>query len=492
MKRSLFFFLTNIFLLLNLFSQTVGVTGFMRLNPYSTQNNPAYFLPYNLYVAIPGISNVSFAFYNTGFHYKKLFITDRYGKPQTVTPHKFVNSLHSKNNWLNTEMNLELLGFGFRIKDYFFSFNYQLKMEEQFRYNKDLFGFILQGNLAQGANGEYLYTQSSPANLELSPNLNIYQEIGIRFQGQFMNRLYVGVRPKILFGLYNLKTENFNAKVYTNPDDYTIYGNYDVSVNMSSVVPFYSEDKNGNVVFNSNALFRFFGNVPGAVKSTFSRNPGFAIDLGAVYRINQQIRVSLAVSDLGFIKWRATPINMSIKPLPEGKDYEFSGFTTHHIKHFLENGISLDSIVNNNFVLKTVPAYTTMLTSKIMADGYFDLTPSNRFIMQFKGFIMGRSFLPQFTLAYNGTFFNAIDVVVSYSMMKKSFANLGLGAGFRMGPMHLYFGTDNLFAAINVFNATKMNFTFGLLVNLPIREKVIEPQLTSLFIKKKEPKEPQE
>ena len=127
-----------------------------------------------------------------------------------------------------------------------------------------------------------------------------------------------------------------------------------------------------------------------------------------------------------------------------------------------------------------------MLTSKIMLDGYFDLTPSNRFILQFKGYIMGKNFLPQFTVAYNGSFFNVIDVVVSYSMMRKNFANLGLGLGFRMGSVHLYTGTDNILAAVNIFNATRTNATFGLLVNFPTRPKVKEAELRSLFRQKEE------
>jgi hypothetical protein len=254
-------------------------------------------------------------------------------------------------------------------------------------------------------------------------------------------------------------------------------------MNISSVFPFYTKDNNG-ITFGLEAfgLGSFENGIP---QSIFSKNLGFAIDFGAVYRINQQIRVSGSVTDLGFIRWRGTPLNMSIKPLADGKDYEFSGFTSDQILNFIRNGIgiNLDSIINNNFILNEIDAYTTMLTSKIMFDGYFDLTPSNRFILQFKGFIMGKSFLPQFTVAYNGTFFNLIDVVVSYSMMRKSYANLGLGLGFRMGPMHLYVGTDNVLAPINFFNTSRMNAVVGWVVNFPVKAKVKEAELNSIFKK---------
>ena len=489
MKKYIFLFVTGFFFVSNTFSQSIGVTDFMRLNPYSNLNNPAYFLPYHGYVGIPVISNFNFSLYNSGFHYKNLFEMNKERTGGTITINKFVNSL-SKNNWFNTNLNLELLGFGFRVDKFFFSFGYRLKIDENFRYSKDLFGFLLRGNLAQNSDEEYLYTKTSPALLEIAPNINIYQEMSIGFQGQILNRLYVGVRPKILFGLLNLKTEKFDAKVYSNPEDYTIYGNYDVSMNVASAIPLYEKDADGNLVFSLEHFSNLGNNVSGLIKNCFSKNLGFAIDLGAVYRINRQIRVSASLTDLGFIKWKGTPLNMSIKPLEDGKDYEFSGFTSNQITNFMNNGITinLDSIVNNNFMLSELQTYTAVLTSKFMVDGYFDLTPSNRFILQFKGYILGKNFIPQFTIAYNGSFFNVFDLVISYSMMKKSYDNLGVGLGVRIGPVHLYAGTDNALAAVNLLNASKMNATFGLLVDFPIRKKVKEAELNSMF-KQNETKE---
>jgi len=80
MKKNILFIIAIIFFL-NTHSQTVGVTNFMRLNPYSTLNNPAYFLPYKGYVALPVVSNFNFSIYNS-FSYNDLFRIDREnGKP---------------------------------------------------------------------------------------------------------------------------------------------------------------------------------------------------------------------------------------------------------------------------------------------------------------------------------------------------------------------------------------------------------------------------
>lgn len=471
MKKYIVLFLTGCIISLNTFSQSIGVTDFMRLNPYASLSNPAYFIPYNGYVGIPGAANINFNMWNTSLIYNNLVETDKNWKPINFTPNKFIKSLHPTNNWFNTNLDLEILGFGFRIKQHFFTFGYRIKMDEQFRYNKDLFAFLLQGNLAQDNNGDYLYTAATPADIAIQPNFNVYQEMSIGFQTQIGKRLYIGARSKMLFGLVNIKTDRFGAKVYSDPIDYTIYGNFDANINVASAVPFYTKDANGDIKLDLDAHTDV--NWRRYVANAFSKNLGFAIDLGATYRITQRLRVSAAVTDLGFINWKGTPLNITSK---QGEWLKFEGLNANQITDVIENGfsslLSLDSlfhIVNNNFELNAIKSYNTMLTSKVMLDASFDLTPSNRFIVQFKGYIMGKHFLPQFTVTYNGTFFNAIDVVVSYSMMRNSFDNLGLGLGFRMGPVHLYFGTDNLLAAANVFNIRKANVTAGLLVNFPIK-----------------------
>ena len=479
MKKSIFFLLIVISFSINAFSQSVEITDFMRLNPYSNLNNPANFVPYKGYVGIPAVANINLSVYNTGLIYKNLITLDKNGKPAKFTPDKFIKSL-PKNNWLNAELNLELLGFGFRIKKFFFSFSYRLRFEAQFGYTKDIFS-LLSGNLAKKGNGKYLFTESSPATLSLNPGFNVYQEISLGFQGQISDHLYIGARPKVLFGIMNLTTDNLYVKTYTDPEDYTIYSKYDLDMKVASVVPFYKKNDKGEIEFTTANMFNM-------KNFNFTKNLGFAIDLGAVYRINQQLRVSAAVTDLGFIRWKGSPLNLSAKTKQEYS--VFSGFSETQIRGFIEDGIKLDidSLVNKNFSLQTTKSYSTMLTSKFMVAGSFDLTPCNRFTMQFKGYLVGKQFIPQFTVAYNGTFFNVIDVVLSYSMMKKSYTNLGVGLGLRIGPLHLYTGTDNLLAAFDLLNASRLNATVGLLIDFPVKAKIKEPQLKSMYKTKKEVK----
>jgi hypothetical protein len=481
MKKIFFLGLTGLLLCFNSFSQSVEINDFMRLNPYSNFNNPANFIPYNGYVGIPMISNINFSFYNSGFLIKNFIETNKDGS-SNFSYNKFVNSL-SKNNWLNTTLNLELLGFGFRVHKFFFSLSYQIKMEQQLKYSQDFFAFFLQNQ------DNHLFTRSFLAEIEICPNLNLYQEVSLGFQGQILANLYIGARPKLLFGIANLQTKTLKASAYYDPSQKEVYGRIDADIKMASTIPFYYFDHNGEFRFGTDRD----NNPQRLLNNSFSNNMGFAIDLGAMYRINQQIRVSAAVTDLGFIKWKSSAMTLSIEPAASGEFYEFSGFVDHLLSNLFNSEIDIvnDSIFKSNRIIEEVGSYKTMLTTKIMGNTYFDLNPYNRFILQFKGYIVGKNFLPQFTVAYNGTFFNLIDLVVSYSVMKRSYANLGLGLGFRMGPIHLYAGTDNVLAAVIPLNSKRINATFGLLVDFPVRAKVKEPVLKSLFREKEETRENQ-
>jgi hypothetical protein len=281
-----------------------------------------------------------------------------------------------------------------------------------------------------------------------------------------------------------VNTNKFNASVYFDPDALSLFGHFDVDIRMASALPYYKLDNNGKIVLTAEDILKARDNPFRAFRNHFAKNTGFAIDLGAVYRINEEIRVSASVTDLGFIRWKGSPLTMELKPHPDGKDVELLGFTSDQITNYINNGINFDTVFNiitDNFALKRLKAYNTMLTTKVMVNGYFDLTPSNRFIMQFKGFILGKVFMPQFTIAYNGTFFDVIDVVASYSIMKKSFENIGFALGLRMGPAHLYFGTENLLAFRDIKEITKLSGTVGLVLDFPWMLKYKEPELKSMF-----------
>lgn len=173
-----------LFIITKIEAQEVITQHFMQYNPYSTTENPANFTPLKGYFGFPGLSNFDLAITNTGFKYNKLFKTDSQGFPTTVTANKFVNSLTKYGNWLNMNLNEEILGFGFRAKRLFFSFSYRMRVDEYFRYSKDLFALPINGNMS--------YTgEDNPADIDLNLNFTAYQEFSLGIQAEITKRVSI-------------------------------------------------------------------------------------------------------------------------------------------------------------------------------------------------------------------------------------------------------------------------------------------------------------
>ena len=451
-------------------AQYSEIIRFSRLNPLSTYYNPATYTPYNGYVSFPFLSNINFSLHNSGFKYKNIFNLGSDGTPQSITMDNFVDKLNEKNNILAFNFSEELLGFGFRVKNLFFSFSQRFKYEANYFYSQDLFGFLTYGNL------NYLGPHD-PANISMKFNTSMYSESSIGVHYKLNDHIYIGIRPKYLAGYMNINVSDLSFKLYTDPDDYSLKLNYNGELRFATPVPVFKVENN-RIVMEDFSTMNGFSDYMNLAKSAITGNSGTGIDLGVLYRINNEFGVSFSVNDLGFIKWKTSTISIKTKPLEEGEfvDSEgnvvFSGLTTD-ILNKLMNGAtiseafgvpaSFDTLFQDLFTIEELPYYYTSLTTKLNAEGYYQINESNRFSALFKGYIVNKTFVPAFTIAYNGNFWNMIDVVASYSMTKKSYANLGVGLGLRLGPVHLYGGTDNLLAVFNPLNSTIINAQFGLI-----------------------------
>lgn len=466
-----------LFCVISLSAQNTDIIRFSRLNPMANYYNPAYYTPYNGYVSFPFLSNVNLSFQNSGFKYKNLFELGSDGTPQSISVNKFVNSLSEKNNILALNVNEELYGFGFRIKNLFFSFSQRIKYEANYHYSQDLFGFLALGNL------NYVGPHN-PASIDMRFNTSMYSETSVGVHFKINDKIYIGVRPKLINGFMNINVSDLSFRLYTDPDDYSLKLNYNGELRFATPVPIFTVENNQIKLADFSSLNNV-GDYFDLAKQSLTGNTGTGIDLGVLYRINNQFGVSVSATDIGFIKWKTSTISIKTKPLPEGEFVDSEGNVVFNglneeVIDALMNGASfseafglpssMDTFFQNLFTIEELPHYYTSLTTKIGAEGYFQLNESNRFSALFRGYIVNSSFIPAFTLAYNGNFWDILDVVASYSMTKNSFANLGVGLGVRLGPVHLYGGTDNLLAAFNPLNSSLMNVQFGLIFDWGIKK----------------------
>ena len=457
MKKILLTLLVGVCYVLSVNGQVLDVTHFMRISPFQHNNLPSSSTIYNGYLSLP-TGNIQVGVNLGAIRYKNLFETDEEGYPTVLTATKFVNSLSDK-NYIGVYDDIELFGMGFRIKDRFFlTIDYRLRANMNFTYSRDVLGLPIYGNMAYVDN---------PADLNLSINMNAYQELGASFRHKVNDKISWGVRPKVLFGIANVNTEAFSAQVSTDPTDYAISMTYAAAMRAAAIVPF-------TMTFNPQDGFQLDMdyNAKNILSNAF-KNVGFGIDLGFSYKFKESFGLSAGVLDLGFINWKTSTVSLRSSLDDAGGLYNegtltFSGLTQSDVQSLMDNGISgiLDTLAEY-FPMEIAPTgkYTTALTPRVVLQADYEFAKYHRVSAATQFRFAKNYFQPSLTLAYDGCFFNSIDVCVAYTIQRNSYDNLGVGLGFNLGFLNIYAGTQNIIAAFSVKNASQLTATAGVVFN---------------------------
>ncbi len=457
MKKIVLTLLLGVCCALSMSGQVLDVTHFMRISPFQHNNLPSSSTIYNGYVSLP-TGNIQVGVNLGAIRYKNLFETNEEGYPTVLTATKFVNSLANK-NYLGVYYDIELLGFGFRIKDKFFlTVDYRQRANLDFVYSRDVLGLPIYGNMAY---------MEKPADMNLAINMNAYQELGVSFRHKVNDKISWGVRPKLLLGVANLNTQNLSAQISTDPSDYTISMTYAAAMRAAAIVPFsMSFDREYGFQFNMDKDIK-------RILSNASKNPGFGIDLGFSYKFLESLGLSVGVLDLGFINWKTSTVSMSSSLDNGGGLYNngsltFNGLTQSDVQSMMDNGVSgiLDTLAQY-FPLEVAPtgSYMTALTPRVVLQADYEFARFHRLSAAAQFRFANNYFQPSFTVAYDGLFFNSIDVCVAYTLQRNSYDNLGVGIGFNLGFLNIYAGTQNIIAAFSQKNTSQLTATAGVVFN---------------------------
>ena len=310
---------------------------FMEGSYFRTEMNPAL-APTRGYLALPGMSgvglNLSTNFLSVdNFIYQKgdQYVTALHG---SVSPEEFLGKIPSVGK-MDLDMRLNLLGVGFYTRRTFWSFGLELRGSQNMALSEDVF-------TALKTLGNGLYDLGNTA---LSADVHLDAYLGASFPVcDFVN---VGVKAKFLVGLANVgaQFDSLNANVGEDSITGTLRGHW-----------------RANSIVTENARINADGSydMPSDIISTALNNIksfGAAIDLGAEVRLfDDHLRISAAITDLGFIKWAPeTHIGGEV-----AGDFYFNGFD-------IEGG-KADADANFEDVvigLDSYPGYTTMLNYSV-------------------------------------------------------------------------------------------------------------------------------
>ncbi|MFC1732753.1 DUF5723 family protein [candidate division KSB1 bacterium] len=426
-------------------SQTDRTKYFLESIPQANYSNPANVPDAKYYIAIPGLSSHYLSFKNSGFTYEDI-LSRRDDDSLELTTNKFLNSLSEKNT-LSFNQSAEILAFGFRARKSYFYFNITEKFSSNMKYPKELFNLLLNGNY------QYIGEEVSLEGIGL--NLNVYNEFALGFSREINKRWTIGTRIKYLIGIANIWTEESDLKLYTGTADeaYTMRATSNIIIN--TAVP-------GTLSKISDSIGEF-------EFSDFTKNSGFALDLGGKFKLNEKFTFSASVIDFGYIKWKEGVENYVSKSANNTFSFEgiefnefFSGgevndstFTT--VIDSLEKSLGIDTTNNS---------YRAPLVTQFHVAAIYSLTPRDRFGALIRGNISSTGLDPSITVSYNRAFGRTFNLAISYTAMNKSYMNFGLGTVLNIGAFQLYLISDNIYSYIAPKKSKFVNFVFGMNVTV--------------------------
>lgn len=430
-------------------AQTLHSLYFLEGNNQRHLLNPAFQSESN-YVTFPFLGNLNVTL-NSNVGLGTFFYPQ--GDEMLTLMHESISSSEAMSkikstNVIEADININIMTVGFNKWGGSNTIGLSIRSQSGVYLPYEIFQFLKEGQTAS--------TQEYNIN-----NVNVqtqnYVELALGHARDIDNKLSVGGKVKFLFGGLYAEANAENMRIYMSDDEWRIN-------ERSTLVG----SKGFNFEYDED------GNINGLDMSGFGlAGFGLGLDLGAVYRINEEATVSLAVTDIGFISWNNCSMaenrnqefiytgfdNIGVEDNPDGSnDFEDAAD---------ELGDQLEDLVNyydSGKGSKTTSLYTTIraageygiLANKIS----FGLLTSVRLgaPRTWVEAMVTANFRPTswFNAAVNGSFSN-----ISNSM--------GATLNFHPKKVNFFIGTDYVIAKFSKqiipVNAAKFNMAFGLSFN---------------------------
>lgn len=250
--------------------------------PQSNLLNPAFF-PTNSswYITLPGV-DIQFG---SPVAVSDFIKYDRVNERTVINLDSMMNTLTNDNKF-RLGANVNLLGFGFKVKNTFINFNTRLINHVSVGFPVDMVDALRIGNIDAAGNVRPVVELLNGDML----NATSYLETGLGVIQRFEPiNLTVGVRAKLLFGIANVQTDNTRLVFNTSPDLDTVTAHMYYEIQSATCVPYDTTQK--KFIFN-------FGDM------LSNANTGIAFDLGARYDWGP-FTFSFSINDLtGGIHWK--------------------------------------------------------------------------------------------------------------------------------------------------------------------------------------------
>ena len=425
---------------------------FMEGSYFRNELNPAL-SPTRGYIAIPVISGTgvnlngnllsvdNFLFKNNGEVVTALH--------SSVPADKFLSRLPEK-GFVGLNLNTNLLGAGFYTKGSFWNFGINLRSSNDVTVSKDIFRV-----LKTLGNGYYDLNNTSVSSTSY---IELYVGNSRKVADFSFGTLTAGAKVKILAGLLNASSqvEQISADISSE----SVTGKLQGTLRANGVILDPTKAVVGQML-TQDILCQDIGKMFGNLK-----NFGAAIDLGAqMTLLDNRLKVSAAVTDLGFIKW-SSKTHIEAQALA---DFYYNGIN-------LSTGEVGSNSSSDIYVIETAKGgYTTRLNCTLNFGAEYSIL-DNRIgfgVLSHTEFRHKKS-LSELTLSVNFRPTDWFSATLSHTLLNRNKVGI-LGFALNLHPkgVNLFLGADYIpmkyvkYQNIAVpYNAKSLNLYLGLGFNL--------------------------
>ncbi len=441
------------------FTLLIGIAAY---NEIMAQNNTLYYMTgvpqvyfqnpatqpdCNLFFGTPLLSGIQFDVSNNALKVNDFFYKDPLTDSvqpvylSTAGINKLISKL-DKVNFISANLGINVLSFGFRSRKMYFTFDFTAHVSNRIDYPKDLLN-VFTANFPNGFN----YDLSS-----LNLDINQYIELGLGISRKFGDRLTIGIRPKLLYGISDLTTNNHSFSL--RQDTATKYWNMNINSDINVCAPGVNipTDNSGAIDWNKGIKFDTTLKSYSDYLNLLTGNKGFGVDIGLNFKPIDRLELSASLIDLGYIKWK----NYTHVYTVNGS-YQYQGATLN----------SQDSSINFDNIIDTIKArfkftgkegsYKTHLIPKVFVGGRYFVTPSFD-VGAISRFDFNKDAVKSnIILLADWRPLNLWNVSLSYGLLDGSYSTIGVGMSFRLANGNFYIASDDIPTTYTLIKTKNIN-----------------------------------
>ncbi|PID91489.1 MAG: hypothetical protein CSA96_08145 [Bacteroidetes bacterium] len=405
--------------------------------------NPAIGLNCRYFVGLPGMTSNAVVYNNTAFTANELLQAENWPL-ETI-----LGQLH-RSDLFGVSAQASLLSLGYKLKGWTLRFDLLEELDAALSLPRDLPRLAIKGN------GSFVGE---------TVRLNGFRIVGLHRRAWTLaasralnSRLRAGLRARLLFGKSAIHTGISRSSLSTSEEHFYIDLNLDYRLDAS--FPLSVERPDGQ-----NFPEIRLKEIDPAAYLLNRENPGFALDLGLIYRLSEQSFLSASLLNLGFIHWKS-----DLNSLEFIESFSFQRVETGTELVSRDNLLHLaDSLFQLQQQLITHEAFNTMLPPRLYLGASHQLNETFSLGAVSTNTIYRTKLHTALTLSGSATVLKALTASLSWSWMNHSPLHIGAALSWQGKGLQLFIASDHLAGFFYPFDSRSLQIQwgFGLLFGCP-------------------------